>query len=60
MIRKGDTVSIKPEWQDAGDCKFDWIAVDDEQNGRVAIVPLGTGLTFPPRQVVLVEMLVAA
>ncbi len=59
MIRKGDKVSIKPEWQDAGDCNFDWVAADDEQNGRVAIMPLGTGLAFAPVSIACVSMLVA-
>lgn len=59
MIRKGQEVYIKPEFQDAGDDKFSWIVADDEQNGRVAIVPMGTGLAIPPRHVVKVEWLAA-
>lgn len=59
MIRKGDKVQIRPEWQDAGDDRFDWIAVDNEEKGRVAIMPLGTGLAIPPVSVVRVEWLVA-
>lgn len=59
MIIKGDKVSIKPEWQDKGDDAFDWIAVDSEENGRVMITPLGTGLAIAPTQVVKVEWLEA-
>jgi hypothetical protein len=40
MIRKGDTVTIKPEWQDAGDAKFTWVARNDEEMGRVDISAL--------------------
>jgi hypothetical protein len=60
MIRKGDTIQIKPEWQDAGDERFTWIAADDEQNGRVMITPIDTGLAIAPTQVVRVSMLVTA
>lgn len=37
MIRKGDTVRIKPEWQDEGDSELVWIALSDEEKGRVDI-----------------------
>lgn len=59
MIVKGDKVSIKPEWQDKGDDAFDWVAVDNEENGRVVITATNTGLTFAPVQVVKVEWLAA-
>jgi hypothetical protein len=59
MILKGDKVQIKPEWQDAGDDRFTWIAVDNEENGRVMISPTNTGLPIAPTQVVHVDMLVA-
>lgn len=57
MISKGDTVHIKPEFQDNGDGKFVWVAVDDAENGRVTIAPLNTGLAIPPRYVVKLEWL---
>ena len=57
MIRKGDTVKIKPEWQDPGDDKFHWIATEDEDRGRVAIMPTNTGLPIPPWHTVDVAML---
>jgi len=37
MIKKGDYLVIKPEWRDAGDEAFTWVARSDEQNGRVDI-----------------------
>ena len=57
MIRKGDEVTIKPEWRDQGDEEFTWVACDDEEKGRVTITPVNTGLAIPPRQTVNVEML---
>ena len=55
-IRKGDTIRIKPEWQDPGDDKFHWIALEDEDGGRVRIAPTNTGLNIPPNQVVDTNM----
>jgi len=60
MIRKGDKVSIKPEFQDNGDDKFSWLAVDDQENNRVMISPIDTGLAIAPSYVVRVDMLVTA
>lgn len=57
MIKKGDQVRIKPEWQDEGDDSFLWLAMEDEDGGRVTICPIGTGLSYPPRQVVQTSML---
>ena len=37
MIRAGQRVRIKPEWQDEGDDSFVWHAVDSEEKGRVTI-----------------------
>lgn len=58
MIKKGDIVKIKPEWQDPGDDKFTWVAIEDEDGGRVRITPADIGLRFPPNQVVTIDMLV--
>jgi hypothetical protein len=37
MIKKGDYLVIKPEWRDAGDARFTWVARNDEEQGRVDI-----------------------
>ena len=37
MIKKGDVIAIKPEWQDAGDTRFIWVARNNEEHGRVDI-----------------------
>lgn len=57
MIKKGDAVHIKPEWQDEGDETLHWIAIEDEDGGRVRIAPTNTGLRYPPNQVVETRML---
>ena len=56
MIHRGDMLQIREEWRDPGDDEFTWVALEDEDGGRVLITPLGTGLSIPPRQVVTVEM----
>jgi len=58
MIRAKDTVQIKPEFQDSGDKQLIWIALEDEDGGRVRIAPINTGMKYPPNQVVTTEMLV--
>lgn len=55
-IRKGDAIRIKPEWQDPGDDTFDWVALEDEDGGRVRIAPTNTGLTLLPNQIVETTM----
>lgn len=57
IIRKGSVVEILPEYQDKGDEKYTWYAVDDEEKGRVSISPDGTGLPFPPVHTVRIEWL---
>jgi hypothetical protein len=31
VIKKGDIITIKPQWQDAGDASFTWVA----RNGSI-------------------------
>ena len=57
MIKKGDTVKIKPVWRDEGDEDFTWIALEDEDGGRIRIAPLDTGLSIQPNQIVNIDML---
>jgi hypothetical protein len=59
-IRKGDQVQIKPEFQDAGDDRFTWVAVTDADKGRVQISPIDTGLAFAPVYVMNLDWLVDA
>jgi hypothetical protein len=57
-IKQGDRVEIRPEWQDEGDSELQWVACDDEEKGRVTIMPTNSGLTYPPRATVEVSMLI--
>lgn len=52
MIRAGDQVAIRPEWQDPGDEHVKWVALEDEDGGRVRIQATNLELRFPPNQVV--------
>jgi hypothetical protein len=55
-IKAGQIVTFKPEWMDKGDENITFIAVDDEENGRVT-VEAQVDLPFKPRQVVSVDMI---
>jgi hypothetical protein len=57
MIQAKDKVRIKSEYQDNGDDLLVWIALEDEDGGRVRISPINTGLAFPPNQIVRTEMI---
>ena len=57
MIKAGDRVTIKPEWRDTGDDLFTFVAIEDEDGGRVRIGVLDCLTSFVPQQVVLVEWL---
>lgn len=57
MIQKGQRVVFKPEYQDVGDAKVEWRAVEDEDGGRVLVVAVNLNLTIPPSQVVKTEWL---
>jgi hypothetical protein len=60
MIRKGDILSIKPEWRDAGDENFSWVARSDEEKGRVDISALELSeMPIWPMQTVRVDMVEA-
>jgi len=57
-IHKGDTVTIRPEWQDDGDADLHWVAMDDEEKGRVTIANVESmDMPIVPTQVVNVDML---
>ena len=56
MIRRGDIVKFKAEWRDAGDENVVFIAVENEDGGRVK-VEAQLGLAINPVQVVSVEMI---
>lgn len=55
-IKKGDVVKFKPHWQDEGDADITFIAVEDEDGGRVT-VEAQIGLRFNPQQTVRTDMI---
>lgn len=57
MIKKNDIIRIRPQFRDVGDDSLIWIALEDEDGGRVRIAPVNTGLKFPPNQIVNTEMI---
>lgn len=59
-IAAGDHVVIKPEFQDAGDDKYIWKALENEDGGRVRIAPINIGLPFTPNQIIETRMLEVA
>lgn len=52
LFQKGDLVEILPAYQDHGDAEFEWVAVDDEEKGRVFISTINSGLRIKPVHVV--------
>jgi len=58
MIIKGQQVHVRPEWQDAGDDEFTWVALENEDGNRVKIMPLMPELIFSPISVVETRMLI--
>ena len=57
MIRKGQPVTIHPAWRDPGDENVQFVALEDEDGGRVLIGALGVLSRFTPSQVVTTDML---
>lgn len=53
-VKRGDVVTFKLEWQDAGDANIVFRAIEDEDGGRVK-VSAELGLPFNPVQVVCVD-----
>ena len=57
MIKAGDSVKFKPEWSDPSDENVEFIALEDEDGGRVLVGALGVLHNFTPCQRVSVDML---
>lgn len=54
-IKKGDRLRIKPAWRDEGDDEIIWVAIEDEDGGRVRIQPQ-LDMPIRPNQVVTTDM----
>ncbi len=48
LFMKGDVVEILREYQDEGDDQFIWIAISNEEKGRVDISPSDISMNCPP------------
>lgn len=59
MIKQGQKITFKPEFQDAGDEAITFVAIEDEDGGRVK-VRAELGLPINPVQVVRVDMIATA
>jgi hypothetical protein len=46
--QKGDRIDILPQWQDPGDGNYVWVAIDDEENGKVTISPISMDVAIKP------------
>ncbi len=57
MIKKGQIVEILKQYQDEGDDKLIWMAIDDEEKGRVTVQPINSILKIKPTYVMKVEWL---
>lgn len=57
MIRKGQRVRIKPEWQDGGEDEYQWFATEDEGYGRVTIMAVRPGRSIFALETVRTSML---
>jgi hypothetical protein len=55
-LKKSDKVRFLPEYSD-GPNEFDYTLIENPDGGRVKVVPLNSGLEYPPVQVVKVEWL---
>jgi len=56
-MKKDDIVRIIPEYQD-GEQEFEYVLIEDPDGGRVKVMPINSGLEYPPFQVVKIEWLV--
>lgn len=56
-VKRGDIVTFKPEWRDAGDEGTTFYAMEDEDGGRVKVGFTVPGWRIQPNQVVSVGML---
>ena len=50
-FKKNDMVRFLPEYAD-GENEFDYILIENPDGDRVKVMPLNSGLEFPPIQVV--------
>lgn len=55
-LQKGDIVRFLPEFED-GKEEFNYVLLENPDGGRVKVMPVNSGLEFPPVQVVKTDWL---
>ena len=60
MIKANTRVNILPAFQDEGDDEFVWVALSDEEKGRVDITPVDHPFDIAPVYTVRAEWVEAA
>lgn len=58
MIKKGNIVKFKPEYQDKGDDKFIFVAMENQDGDRVRVQVQNSLKNFKPNSIVKVSMIV--
>jgi imidazole glycerol phosphate synthase subunit HisF len=56
-IQKGDVVQLLEPYQDKGDDELIWVAIEDEEKGRVTVMPINSTLSMKPLYVMNVDWL---
>jgi hypothetical protein len=56
ILKKGNIVRFLPEFED-GKEEFNYVLLEDPDGGRVKVMPVNSGLEFPPVQVVKTDWL---
>lgn len=56
-VQKGHQVEFKPEYKDDGDDDIKWVALENEDGGRVRVIASNSPMRIKPTQVVTREML---
>ena len=58
ILKVGDRVRIKPEWQDEGDDQWERVVIEaPEKSPRVLIKTLIPGIDYPPTERIEIKML---
>jgi hypothetical protein len=59
VLKVGDRVRIKPEWEDEGDDEFERVVIEAPENSpRVLIKTLIPGFEYPPTERIEISKLV--
>jgi hypothetical protein len=56
-LKKGNIVRFFPDFED-GKEEYNYVLLEDPDGGRVKVMPVNSGLEFPPVQVVKTDWLI--